>query len=138
MLLIEGTSEEPLGIEEGGGRVREKLSLTRTDKGCGGLDLCETQTSKDHPHSREDGVVDLGVLIFPHHEQKWLLGKGELVTWGTTSKFFIEASLKLDRQNTATIPFITLGLLNALNECFKLLLPPILSLHLLPITFCIL
>ena len=45
MLLIEGTSEKPLGIE-GGGRVREKLSLTRTDKGCGGLNLCETQTSK--------------------------------------------------------------------------------------------
>ena len=38
MLLIEGASEEPLGIEEegGGGRVRERLSLTETDEGCGG------------------------------------------------------------------------------------------------------
>ena len=61
MLLIEGASEEPLGIEEeGGGRVRERLSLTETDEGCGGLNLCETQTSKDHFHSCEDGVFDLG------------------------------------------------------------------------------
>ena len=37
MLLIEGASEEPLGIEEeGGSRVRERLSLTETDEGCGG------------------------------------------------------------------------------------------------------
>ena len=37
VLLIEGASEEPLGIEEGGGgRVRERLSLTETDEGCGG------------------------------------------------------------------------------------------------------
>ena len=36
VLLIEGASEEPLGIEEeGGGRVRERLSLTATDEGCG-------------------------------------------------------------------------------------------------------
>ena len=48
VLLVEGASEEPLGIEEeGGGRVRERLSLTETDEGCGGLNLCETQTSKD-------------------------------------------------------------------------------------------
>ena len=61
VLLVEGASEEPLGIEEeGGGRVRERLSLTETDEGCGGLNLCETQTSKDHFHSREDGVFDLG------------------------------------------------------------------------------
>ena len=59
MLLVEGASEEPLGIEEEGGRVRERLSLTATDEGCGGLNLCETQTSKDHFHSREDGVFDL-------------------------------------------------------------------------------
>ena len=37
MLLVERASEEPLGIEEeGGGRVRERLSLTVTDEGCGG------------------------------------------------------------------------------------------------------
>ena len=37
VLLVEGASEEPLGIEEeGGGRVRERLSLTATDEGCGG------------------------------------------------------------------------------------------------------
>ena len=38
MLLVEGASEEPLGIEEEeeGGRVRERLSLTETDEGCGG------------------------------------------------------------------------------------------------------
>ena len=37
VLLVERASEEPLGIEEeGGGRVRERLSLTETDEGCGG------------------------------------------------------------------------------------------------------
>ena len=61
MLLVEGALEEPLGIEqEGGGRVRVRFSLIATDEGCGGLNLCETQTSKDHFHSREDGVFDLG------------------------------------------------------------------------------
>ena len=43
VLLVEGAPEEPLGIEEGGGgRVRERLSLTATNEGCGGLNLCET------------------------------------------------------------------------------------------------
>ena len=38
-LGLEGVPEEPLGIveEKGGGRVRERLSLTATDEGCGGL-----------------------------------------------------------------------------------------------------
>ena len=37
VLLVEGALEEPLGIEEeGGGRVRERVSLTETDEGCGG------------------------------------------------------------------------------------------------------
>ena len=60
VLLVEGALEEPLGIEEeGGGRVRERLSITATDEGCCGLNLCETQTSKDHFQSCEDGFFDL-------------------------------------------------------------------------------
>ena len=38
-LGLEGALGKPLGIveEEGRGRVRERLSLTATDEGCGGL-----------------------------------------------------------------------------------------------------
>ena len=82
VLLVEGASEEPLGIEEeGGGRVRERLSLTETDEGCGGLNLSETQTSKDHFHSREDGVFDLGALTFPPYQMVGLGPKSHALSF---------------------------------------------------------
>ena len=63
VLLVEGTSEEPLGIEdEGGGRVRERLSLIATVESCGGLNLCETQMTKDNFHSCKDSFFDFELL----------------------------------------------------------------------------
>ena len=35
VLLVERASEEPFGTK-GGSRVRERLSITETDEGCGG------------------------------------------------------------------------------------------------------